>query len=593
MGFDGVLFLVAGKLYCQVIPVTGTAIFRTSGVRMFEVSAAAFTIAAVRPKITPIAGAILRGVVGFLIVGPAVINCGAQSQPICPRPVAGGTVTAPPELKSHNGLLEVSLHFRYEAPPPSQGPPRYCYVTDDGLESPTLRVFPGDELIIHLHNDLSPGLSGPAMRHSAESMTEEADCNAAVMDSSVTNLHFHGMSIPPICHEDDVIHTAIQAGHSFDYQIHIPEDQPPGLYWYHPHPHGFSERQIQGGASGALIVEGIESAVPAVADLPQRLLLLRDQQRIGPQAPGLSVPTWDISVNFVPITYPDNKAASMTVTAGSKELWRVVNAASNTIFDVQVLIEGIAQPLQIVAIDGVPVATSVSQPPTMRSKLLLPPGARAEFVVSTPAKGHSGEFVTRAWSTGPAGDNDTERAIARIISAGEPDPPVQKSPSLVNVPKRNIDRVEGIDKATQRRLYFSQRSSNPQDPDNFVLYFVTVDGQSPAPYKMSSPPNIVVHQGDVEDWTIENRSTEDHVFHIHQVHFTVMRVDGTPVNDPTKRDTIDIPYWSGRGPYPSVMLRMDFSDPKIVGTFLYHCHILKHEDMGMMGSVQVVARPPR
>ncbi len=107
---------------------------------------------------------------------------------------------------------------------------------------------------------------------------------------------------------------------------------------------------------------------------------------------------------------------------------------------------------------------------------------------------------------------------------------------------------------------------------------------------MGSPPNIVVHQGDVEDWTIENRSPEDHVFHIHQIHFIVQAVNGKPVNDPTERDTIDVPYWSGTGPYPSVKLRMDFRDPNTVGTFLYHCHILKHEDLGMMGSIQVL--PP-
>ena len=105
---------------------------------------------------------------------------------------------------------------------------------------------------------------------------------------------------------------------------------------------------------------------------------------------------------------------------------------------------------------------------------------------------------------------------------------------------------------------------------------------------MGSPPNIVVHQGDVEDWTIENRSPEDHVFHIHQIHFQVLAVDGRLVSDPTERDTIDVPYWSGVGPYPSVKLRMDFRDPNAVGTFLYHCHILKHEDMGMMGSIQVL-----
>jgi plastocyanin len=126
--------------------------------------------------------------------------------------------------------------------------------------------------------------------------------------------------------------------------------------------------------------------------------------------------------------------------------------------------------------------------------------------------------------------------------------------------------------------------------DVSVFYYLTVAGQKPKIYQMSDGPNIVVHQGDVEEWTIENRAQEDHVFHIHQIHFRVLERDGQPVNDGSLLDTIDVPYWNGSGPYPSVKLRMSFEDPKIVGTFLYHCHILKHEDMGMMGKIEVL--PP-
>jgi FtsP/CotA-like multicopper oxidase with cupredoxin domain len=81
---------------------------------------------------------------------------------------------------------------------------------------------------------------------------------------------------------------------------------------------------------------------------------------------------------------------------------------------------------------------------------------------------------------------------------------------------------------------------------------------------------------------------EDHIFHIHQIHFQVIAVNGVPVNDPIIRDTIRVPHQVGRTPISSVRLRMDFRDPKIVGTFVYHCHILGHEDKGMMGSIQIL-----
>ncbi len=512
------------------------------------------------------------------------IACAQTPAASCPRFAAGATVSNPSELRSHDGLLELSLHLKYQQTLSGDGPPRYCYVTDDGLESPTLRVNPGDKLIIHLHNDLSPWRDIRLPAPQAHATSQDDDCAGGRMDPSFTNLHFHGMTIPPVCHQDEVIRTAIPAGGEFDYQVTIARDEPPGLYWYHPHPHGFSERQVQGGASGAIIVEGIQESVPSLKALPERVILLRDQQRIGPEPNTPFVPAWDISANFVPITYSGGKPAILKTKPGEKELWRVVNAGADIIFNLQLLFNQVAQPVQMVAVDGVPV--SATKPLPSESSVFLPPGARAEFVVTTPKEGESAQLITQAWDTGPQGDNDTKRTIADIVSTASPegaDNDQSASASLRWSAQKKLPPA-----TIHRRLYFSQQASNSQDPDNFVLYFVTVVGQAPQVYKMGSPPNIVLHRGDVEDWIVENRSPEDHVFHIHQIHFRVLAVDGKSIADPTMRDTVDVPYWSGEGPYHSVRLRMDFQDPNTVGTFLYHCHILKHEDMGMMGSIKVL-----
>ena len=98
-------------------------------------------------------------------------------------------------------------------------------------------------------------------------------------------------------------------------------------------------------------------------------------------------------------------------------------------------------------------------------------------------------------------------------------------------------------------------------------------------------------QGTVEDWIIENRSNELHAFHIHQLHFLLLDYLGTPVNEPFLRDTVNVPYYKDRMlAYPSIRLRMDFRDPSTVGTFVYHCHMLEHEDGGMMGLIRVEPR---
>jgi FtsP/CotA-like multicopper oxidase with cupredoxin domain len=72
------------------------------------------------------------------------------------------------------------------------------------------------------------------------------------------------------------------------------------------------------------------------------------------------------------------------------------------------------------------------------------------------------------------------------------------------------------------------------------------------------------------------------------LHFTVLEINGVPTNDTAVRDTVTVPYFNGEGDYPSVKIRVDFRDPETVGTFLYHCHILDHEDLGMMAKIKVL-----
>jgi FtsP/CotA-like multicopper oxidase with cupredoxin domain len=177
------------------------------------------------------------------------------------------------------------------------------------------------------------------------------------MTPASTNLHFHGLNISPTCHQDEVIHTLVQPGQTFDYQIPIPVNEPSGLYWYHPHAHGLSDAQVNGGATGAIVVEGIQEVFPALAGFTERTFLLRDQM-----IPALSQnpndgnePSWDISVNYVPILYPAYQPALIETESGMQEFWRVVNSAADTIFNLQVLSNGEAQTVQVYAIDGVPV----------------------------------------------------------------------------------------------------------------------------------------------------------------------------------------------------------------------------------------------
>ena len=225
------------------------------------------------------------------------------------------------------------------------------------------------------------------------------------------------------------------------------------------------------------------------------------------------------------------------------------------------------------------------------TSILLPPGSRAEFVVTTPKTSDQAQLITQNWDTGPDGDFDPTRPIANIESQSgiENAAAVKQLPShAVRTRVTRFAALAAANPVAQRNLYFSEVLQDPANPNSPTNFFITEEGQQPELFDMKNPPNIVVHSGTVEDWVVQNTALEDHIFHIHQIHFQVLEVNGQPVNDPAIRDTVDLPYWSGSGPYPSVKVRMDFRDPNIVGTFVYHCHILQHEDAGMMAAIQVL-----
>ena len=537
------------------------------------------------------------------MAAPAATGSDAADQ-VCARFTTGSVVSAPTELRSQNGVLEVTMQFLTATD--AQGLVRYCYVTSAGVEAPTLRVNPGDTLIIHFQNALpvasasstSDNMAGMKMTLNANDSTSSA-CSGAMTDTA-TNIHFHGLNVSPVCGQDEVVHTLVQPGQSFDYSVQIPANEPPGLYWYHPHPHGFSEGQVQGGATGALIVEGLQAAEPALANLTERTFVLRDQVLPNSELNDSNIPAWDISINYVPVTYPGYTPAIIQTNPGQQELWRVANTAADTIMNLQYVVNGTAQTMQVVAIDGVPIASGTSgQQSVGETSILMPPGSRAEFVVTTPNVGETAQLNTLYWNTGPDGDFDPTRTIATIVSQnGVEGSSVRSSTVAKKVSAKSagskVKRFATLANATpvaQRNLYFSEVLEDPTNPAGPTNFFITEQGQQPALFTMDQSPNITVHSGTVEDWVIQNTAGEDHIFHIHQIHFQVLEVNGVAVNDPAIRDTVDLPYWNGSGAYPSVKLRMDFRDPNIVGTFVYHCHILAHEDGGMMGEIQVLPSP--
>jgi FtsP/CotA-like multicopper oxidase with cupredoxin domain len=524
--------------------------------------------------------------------GAALANGGA-----CPRPPVGSEVLQPPDLFSANGVLETSLNYYTSVD--DDGRTLFCFVTTDGKLSPTFHVSPGDKVVIHLTNRIEAAPLGRAEKTASDTTV----CGADTMTDTSVNMHFHGLNVAPTCHSDEVIRTTVNSGETFDYTLHIPKDEPPGLYWYHPHIHGISSVAVQGGATGVIEVMGIQNIQPAVAGLPQRFLVLRDEPLIGNllHKSGWRVgPFWDVSVNYVTVPFPDYPPSIIRMHAGQREFWRVANAAANTIMDIRVKYDGVEQPLMVVGLDGVPTG---SQNGTRQGTVitehgvLLPPASRVEFMVDPPSdQVKEAVFETETIDGGPASDSNPKRVLSKIELGGAP-LDLRRVPKVNGVPNRQ--RFEDLANAkvtAKRTLYFSEIPSiiagrTPPPAFEPMKFYITVDGQFLRLYDPDEPPAIVTNRGAVEEWTIQNRSPEVHEFHMHQIHFLVQEVSGVKIPKDQQQfyDTFQVPFYKGRGRYPYIKVRMDFRGA-VEGDFVYHCHILDHEDGGMMAIIRVLPK---
>jgi Putative multicopper oxidases len=326
--------------------------------------------------------------------------------------------------------------------------------------------------------------------------------------------------------------------------------------------------------SGAIVVEGIERYVPEVRNMRERILVLRDLVLPSDAAKRKSVMESVAMQTTQCGTAAEAPERAFTVNAilrpqidiapGERQFWRIVNASPDLYADLEVN----SGSLEVVALDGMPFAYHDPSICTRSmSHVLLPPAGRVEAIVTGPPADSHAALRSRCFDTGPDGDPNPAMVLADIVSAQSPNlqarPALGGSPVYAIFSPTTLKRVEG---------------SEPQ----FVVTFTEdkqgfyINGQK---FEMNSGPMLTVDVGSLQRWRVMNSTKEVHPFHIHQVHFLPYAADGNPVKDPAWVDTVNVPYGS------SVDLVMDFTDPIIRGMSLFHCHLLKHEDKGMMAKI--------
>lgn len=534
---------------------------------------------------------------------------------------------------------------------------RLCYVANDIAEAPVIRVRVGAALSITLRNEIDdpasieavagpgklivptdavPSTAGfytviPGMRHPA---------------TGATNLHVHGFAVPPVRPQDDVLTVCTDAAvgparcgtREFTYHYQVPADMTEGLYWYHPHVHGEAQAQMLMGLTGAIVVEGPQDDARRAAGIEDRILIVRQipdqdagksqmaamtaapprsrlaQARAVPSRPATQIDTAHellcgsafgidaLSLNGTPIPVgdaPDEALAHFEIPRDKPQLWRVLNAATDAFLDLAIIDEnGTPLPLQVIARDGSTLAddTGAPLPPqqTLESQF-VPPAGRIEFLLRAPPAGAKAYLVTHAVDTGCAGDRLPERRLA-VISASDSTGGPTTSPPAFLLPRKSLFSGLLARRISRQRVIALAEYPRPGQSDQVDFYIVErKPGAVLKPYHMGDPPMITVRAGTTEEWVIENWTNELHAFHIHQLHFRVLREDGQTLTNPPLLDVITVPYATATGYHSKegpvrpgrVTLKLTFPD-SLAGDIPFHCHLVDHEDNGMMAILRVL-----
>jgi suppressor of ftsI len=360
-----------------------------------------------------------------------------------------------------------------------------------------------------------------------------------------TNLHFHGLHVSP-GGEADNIFRMVNPDERVQYVLEIPLDHPTGTFWYHPHMHHLALEQVFGGMSGVIVIDGLQERLPLdLQGIDEHLFALKDYQLDDAGAILLE------NVPRDPTTRTVNGQINpaLTMAPGETQLWRFANVGAEIFY--QLRLNGHA--FHVIAEDGNPVWDVRTA-----DALVLPPGKRFDVLVQA---GEVGTYTFETTTYDQGNHVYPEVQLATLTIEGDAQPPAALPASVA------VDRdLDSAEIATERDIFFNDVDDDP---------IFEVNGQQFDPTRIDE----LVQLGTVEEWTIRNVTAEQHPFHLHVNDFQVVSVNGQPYNAANLQDIVILPVGG------EVVIRIPFMD--YPGKFVFHCHILFHEDHGMMAVVDV------
>jgi FtsP/CotA-like multicopper oxidase with cupredoxin domain len=459
----------------------------------------------------------------------------------------------PPELHAVDGRLSARLHMGVTQMQLPSGP-ALLRIFNESLPGPTLRLSPGDTLEVAFENRM------PANPDRGQMIVNTPN------RFNTTNMHFHGFHVSPNGNSDNV-YLQIEPRQRFNYVVQIPEDHPAGNYWYHPHRHGSVSAQVASGAAGMAVIGGALDDVPEIAEAVERVMVI---QAPVPGLDGLlsdEEPIWSLNAER-DFLINGQYRPRIYLREGEVQHWRILHAGDAQFLPLRA--DGLT--MHVVGRDGNPFKQAQET-----EEVDLAPGNRLNLLVVAGAPG-AYQLTRPAFNQGSAAMPEVD--LAEIIVIGKDDPRVAEgTPFGRAIPKGALPSNAILTDITDAEITNERK---------FVLGVSEVKGFfKDTEFTINGAPfdprrdDVVAKLGAVEEWTLVNTTPFPHPLHIHVNPFQLMDVNGIPVAEKLWLDTVPVPAAG------SVRFRTRFID--FAGRYVMHCHILPHEDTGMMINVNIEA----